>query len=155
MASEMHRYMVSERGFMSAGEFADNVALAQIAPGPNILFVTLLGLQAAGPWGAVATTFGILTPSSLITFYLFRVRNRYANTPLVKAIAIGLVPLAVGLIASTGVTLSKSSMSHWAWGVAIAATVVCGWFYKKVNPLWWLALGALVGVSSHMISYIV
>ena len=47
-APDMQRYLVQERGWMSADDFTAAVAIAQSAPGPNILFVALMGLQAAG-----------------------------------------------------------------------------------------------------------
>src|SRR5437868_10850971 len=61
---DMHRYVVEELGLVSAREFADLYALAQAAPGPNALWVTLLGLQAAGGLGALATTLGVLLPAT-------------------------------------------------------------------------------------------
>jgi chromate transporter len=150
-AGDMHRYLVDERQWMSSGQFADSIALAQIAPGPNILFVTLLGLQVGGPLGAVATTIGILLPSSVMTFYSFRMRARYQNTPLMRAIATGLAPLALGMIAATGMTLSKAADTNWLWALVTFVTVILV-VRTKINPLWLLAIGALLGLFKHAAS---
>jgi chromate transporter len=150
-AGDMHRYLVDERQWMSSGQFADSIALAQIAPGPNILFVTLLGLQAGGLLGAVATTIGILLPSSVMTFYTFRMRTRYQNTPVMRAIATGLAPLALGMISATGMTLSKAADTNWLWVFVTLGTVVLV-VRTKINPLWLLAIGALLGLLKHAAS---
>src|SRR5690606_42155898 len=64
-APEMHRYLVVERGWMSDADFTTSVALAQAAPGPNVLFVPVLGFPAPGLAGATAALLGILLPSTL------------------------------------------------------------------------------------------
>ncbi|WP_334166020.1 chromate transporter, partial [Tepidimonas sp.] len=61
-APDMHRYLVTQNGWLSESQFSAAIALAQAAPGPNILFVALMGWTvglnsaggpAAGPsaWG--------------------------------------------------------------------------------------------------------
>lgn len=145
MVADMHRFLVIEQQLMTSQQFANAVALAQIAPGPNILFVTLLGLQAAGAWGAVATSVGIMLPSSLITFYTHRLRNRYAEHPLTRSLKLGLGPIAIGLVTSTGIVLAKTADANWLMA-AITITTVFVIAKTKVNPMWLFAIGALVGV---------
>ena len=48
---EMHRYLVSQRGWLAEADFTSAIALAQAAPGPNLLFVVVLGYQVAGRAG--------------------------------------------------------------------------------------------------------
>ena len=38
-APDMHRYLVDEQPWITDGQFGSSVALAQAAPGPNVLFV--------------------------------------------------------------------------------------------------------------------
>ena len=65
---DMHRYVVDELGLVTPREFSDLYALAQAAPGPNALWVTILGLHAAGGLGAIATTLGVLIPATSFSF---------------------------------------------------------------------------------------
>ena len=58
-APEMHRFMVREHGWISSADFSQSIALAQCAPGPNVLFVAVLGWQIGGVTGAVATMAGV------------------------------------------------------------------------------------------------
>ena len=45
---EFHRFLVLEHGWLSESRFVELYALSQAAPGPNMLFVALFGLQIAG-----------------------------------------------------------------------------------------------------------
>ena len=42
-SSEMHRYLVEQQGWLTQAQFNEAIALAQAAPGPNVLFVALMG----------------------------------------------------------------------------------------------------------------
>ena len=68
---EMHRIAVEQHHWMSDQTFTELFALAQAAPGPNILVVTLIGLQVAGIAGACAATAAMCLPSSFLIYYLF------------------------------------------------------------------------------------
>src|SRR5437899_6897868 len=86
----MYRYVVDERAMVTARQFADLYALAQAAPGPNALWVTLLGLQAAGWTGAVATTLGVLIPATVFSLIASALHAMHANSPLALAIRRGI-----------------------------------------------------------------
>ncbi|MDP1293880.1 chromate transporter, partial [Klebsiella variicola] len=63
----MHRFLVDRMAWLSDSEFTASIALAQAAPGPNILFVAVLGYNVAGLAGAAASMAGILLPSTVLT----------------------------------------------------------------------------------------
>src|SRR5258708_20287676 len=79
---DMYRYMVDEQGMVTARQFADLYALAQAAPGPNALWVTLLGLQAAGWTGAIATTLGVLIPPTVFSLIPRSLHPHHPASPL-------------------------------------------------------------------------
>ena len=101
-APDMQRYLVQQRGWMSAEDFTSAVAIAQSAPGPNILFVALMGWQVAGVAGVVATMGGIMLPSSLLAVSVARYGRRRADALPMRAFTGGMVPITLGLLASTG-----------------------------------------------------
>ncbi|MGD9945129.1 MAG: chromate transporter [Burkholderiaceae bacterium] len=141
---EMHRYLVEQRGWLSHTEFVDSIALAQAAPGPNILFVTLIGWHAAGAMGAVAATVGILLPSSLICHFGNRWRSANDDTRLVRAIRLGLSPIAIGLTLSAGWIIAVTNNTDWK--LALLSVAAFGFFlFSRRNPLWLIAGGALAG----------
>src|SRR5690606_36366193 len=42
-APDMHRFLVDRHGWITDPQFTASIAIAQAAPGPNVLFVALLG----------------------------------------------------------------------------------------------------------------
>ncbi len=59
---EMHRQVVEVYGWLNDREFTDLFAIAQAAPGPNIIVVTLIGFQAAGIPGALVANAAMCAP---------------------------------------------------------------------------------------------
>ena len=98
LAPEMRRYLVDEQQLMSGTAFTEAIVIAQAAPGPNILFVTLLGWQAGGTWGALATTVGLLLPSSLLTWWGARFKRQREDAPWVAAVRTGFSPVFFTLL---------------------------------------------------------
>lgn len=141
---EMHRYLVDERSWMSHAQFTDSIALAQAAPGPNILFVTLLGWQAAGLSGALAATAGILLPSSLACLACGRWRAANEAGRLVGAIRLGLSPIAIGLTLSAGWVIAQANNTGASLWLLTAAAFVF-FLVSRRNPLWLIGIGAIAG----------
>ncbi|NBW01799.1 MAG: chromate transporter [Betaproteobacteria bacterium] len=144
LAPEMHRYMVTETGLLTDVNFTASLAIAQSAPGPNILFVTVLGWQAMGPMGALATTVGIMTPSAALTLVVNRVAHHHGDTLWMRALRQGLAPVVIALMLATAWILSE----QW-WGelsvlavVLVSAVLVA---VTRVPPLVMILLGALIG----------
>jgi len=144
LASEMQRYLVVEHGWIDAVQFNASIAIAQAAPGPNILFVALMGWGVAGPLGMVATMAGIMVPSSILTFMVGRLRHARRDALAVQAFSVGLAPLTIGLLMATGWVLALPLVAHPVSMLLVPATIV---FMLKTqrSPLWMIAVGAAVG----------
>ena len=143
-APEMHRYLVREHGYLSSADFSQAVALAQAAPGPNVLFVAVLGWQIGGAAGAAATMAGILLPSSVLTLALARWSSRQRDSREVRAFTGGLAPLTVALLLSTGWLLGEPAQAHWSTLLLFIGAALVAW-RTRINPLWLVAVGAAVG----------
>jgi len=144
LASEMQRYLVVEHGWIDALQFNAAIAIAQASPGPNILFVGLLGWSVAGPLGMLATLAGIMLPSSLITFVVGRLRQAKRDALAVQAFSVGLAPLTIGLLLATGWVLALPLVTHPVSMLLVPATIVFMLATRR-SPLWMIALGAVVG----------
>lgn len=143
-APDMHRYLVTEHGWISDGQFTASIALAQAAPGPNLLFVAVLGWNAAGPLGALATMSGILLPSSLLTLWATRWGQARRDTVGVRAFTTGMAPLTLGLLVATSWVLTQPFRQQPAAWALIALTVVLT-LRTRISPLWMVGLGAIAG----------
>jgi len=67
---EMQRQVVEVQNWMSAREFASLYALAQAAPGPNLLVSSLIGWRVAGLSGALVATLAVCVPAGLLTYFV-------------------------------------------------------------------------------------
>ena len=87
---EMQRRVVEVHGWMTAAQFTALFGLAQAAPGPNMMVVTLLGWRVAGFWGALVATAAMFGPSSVVTAVALRVWERFRHAPWRRAVHSGL-----------------------------------------------------------------
>ncbi len=146
---DMHRFVVEEHGWISDRQFADLYALAQAAPGPNALWVTLIGLQVDGWRGAAATTLALLIPSTALSFAAVTLHARHPHSQLGIALRRGLAPIAVGLMFSSGWLLLRSASDQWQ-GYAITLATLVAVLRTRLNPLWLIAGGAACGVAGFV-----
>jgi chromate transporter len=143
-APEMHRYIVEQHHWMTDAQFSAAIAIAQSAPGPNLLFVAVLGWGVAGLAGMGVTMLGIMLPSTTLALAAARWGEARRATRGVQTFVHGMAPLTVGLVLSSGWVLGKA-----AWGSAaliaaiVATTALC--LRTKVSPLWLIAAGGILG----------
>jgi chromate transporter len=143
-APDMQRYVVGERAWLTDLQFNAGVALAQAAPGPNVLFVAVVGYGIGGLAGALATMVGTLLPSSLLALRASRWNAQYAQVPAVRALHAGLAPITIGLLLATGWILLEPAARDWRAGALAAATLAL-MLRTKSSPLVPIAAGALAG----------
>ncbi len=146
---DMHRYIVVEQHWLTDAQFSVSIAIAQAAPGPNLLFVAVLGWNVAGAWGALVTTFGNLLPSTVLTLWATRWGAQRRETRAVRAFTTGLAPLTLGLLLATGWVLAEPFVADPAhrWGaVGLITLTVFVMLRTRLSPLWLVALGAAAGV---------
>jgi chromate transporter len=143
-APDMHRYLVIDQHWISDAQFTASVALAQAAPGPNVLFVAVLGWNVAGPLGATATLVGIMLPSTTLALWAARWGAKRRDTLHVRAFTAGLAPLTIGLLLATGWVLTDPARGHWEL-MALVALTVAVMLCSALSPIWMVAVGMLVG----------
>lgn len=141
---EMHRQVVDVHHWMTGADFAALYALAQAAPGPNLMVATLIGWQVAGLAGMLVATFAIFGPSSIVTVIALRLWTRFKDKPWRAPVQAGLVPISIGLVAASASIIARAVDHEWIF-VAITAVSTAILLRFRIHPLWILALGAAVG----------
>ena len=145
---EMHRFLVDRTGWLTDTSFTSSVALAQAAPGPNILFVAVLGFNVAGLAGAAAAMAGIMLPSSVLTLTATRWMRHNRGHLGLRAFSAGLMPLTLGLIIATGWLLAlpflRAPEHRWGALALIVATVVLT-LKTKLGLVWMVLAGGVAG----------
>jgi chromate transporter len=142
---EVHRYLVEVHHLLTNREFAELYTLAQVAPGPNAMYFTLIGWHLAGWAGVAATTIPLLVPASTLTLFVGHLNERYPNTSVGRAIRRALMPITTGLMFASAMILMRSVNQDWR-GYLITLLTVTVVLRKSCNPLWLLAAGALAGL---------
>lgn len=143
---DMHRQFVELQHWMSSAEFVQLVALAQAAPGPNVLVVTLLGWKIGGLAGALIATAGMCVPSSLLTYVVARAWDRYRDARWQATLRAALAPVTVGLILAGGYVLTVNADHTWVAYAITAATVVIV-VATEIHPLWLLGIAGAIGLT--------
>ncbi len=161
---DMHRFLVGEKSWLSDSQFTGSIALAQAAPGPNVLFVAVLGWNigmnaggglagGASAWGMAfagvfATMLGILLPSTTLTFFAARWGHQNKERRDVRAFKMAMAPIVVALLMATGWVLTAGhgpiQENLWLWVLTLVSTLVV--WQTRIHLLWLLAAGALGGV---------
>jgi chromate transporter len=166
---DMHRYLVTQHGWLTDAQLTSSVAIAQAAPGPNVLFVGLMGWNVglnagggigAGPhaWllgllGLTVTMTGIMVPSTTLAYFVARWGHRNRSRRDVRAFKQGMAPVVVGLLIATGWVLATGNHAAGtpAWHVALltgVATLVV--WRTRLHLLWLLGAGAFLGVMGFV-----
>ena len=143
---EVYRYTVDVQGWVTGPEFVRLLAIAQAAPGPNVLISSLIGWRVSGLGGAVAALLAMCGPSSVLAWYLGDLWERFREAPWRRAIQRGLAPLTVGLIFAGGglfiATAIKLGRPLWprVLPLAIAATAFGAVGLARLPLLWVFAV---------------
>ena len=152
---DMHRFLVEQQGWLTEPQFSASIAIAQAAPGPNVLFIALLGwhvgLNAGGHMtgllGVLVAMTGMLLPSTTLTYLAASWGHRNRERRAVRAFKQGMAPIVVALLMATAWILSESnasSIAHWPVWLLTALTALVVW-RSNMHLLWLLGAGALLG----------
>jgi chromate transporter len=141
---DIHRFLVDARGAMTSTEFANYVALAQAAPGPNILYIALFGYHIASWWGAVAALAAMCAGPIVLLLAVARIDHALRNHPLREVVLRALAPVSVGLLIVGVWTITKSFRDDWRiWGVCVVCTLA--FWRSQLHPLVVFAVAATMG----------
>ena len=153
--SEMHRFLVEQHHWLTQAQFNDSIAIAQAAPGPNVLFVALMGWNVgmnagsvlAAVCGVAVTMFGILLPSTVLTYTASQWGHRNRHLRAVRAFKQGMAPLVVALLMATAWILASAGghgTADWRLWLLSLVSGLLTW-RTKLHLLWVLGAGALIG----------
>jgi chromate transporter len=154
-APDMHRFLVQEKAWLTDPQFSASIAIAQAAPGPNVLFTALMGwnvgLNAGGlgtaALGMVLALGGIMLPSSVLVYLTAHWSHRNRDLRAVRAFKQGMAPLVVALLVATGWILATGngySLANWpGWAVTIVTAAIV--WRTRLHLLWLLGVGAVLG----------
>jgi len=102
---------IERNGWLSATEFFDIIAIAEMTPGPiAVNSATFVGYKAAGILGGLFATIGVSIPSLVLILIISRYFFKFQNHPLNTAMFYGIRPVIAGLITTAAVFVSETAL---------------------------------------------
>ena len=146
---DVHNF-VAANGWVSDREFADFFAVSQVMPGPNmILMMSFVGLKVGGIPGAIASALATFGPPCVMYYMAYRLWHRFRDMPWQRIARRALAPLTIGLVIAGGYVMARAGDPGWpAVGVTAAAVVLM--LRTRINPLWILTAGGVVGACGFV-----
>jgi len=142
---EIAQQVVEQRHWLTQIEFSQLFAIANSAPGPNMLIASLVGAHVAGIAGGIIATLAIILPSGILVMLVSRIWDRFRDQRWRRVLQAAILPITAGLILAAGVVLIRAAdRSVMLSAVTLAATFLI--YRTKLHPLWVLAGGALLGL---------
>jgi chromate transporter len=132
-------------------QFVHIYSIGQLAPGPNMLMVLVIGYQIAGLIGAGVVLLSFFLPSSLMCFYMGRLWNRFGENPWRRSIQNALEPISIGLMSSGVYAVAKASVVS---GITLALALVTLYLIlrTKINPV--LVILSSGGFGALLMTYL-
>lgn len=142
---ELLNLAVYQEHWIDLQTFSDYFAIAQAAPGPNFMTVTLLGWHVYGVIGAFLATLAIAWPSSILIFFLQKFILGIKDPIKKKSIQYAAAALAIGLVLSSAwqiaIQINQGAAAFALTFATIAITVFTRW-----HPLFLIGIGGVLGV---------
>ncbi len=153
MVPEIHRQAVEIYGWVNDAEFASSFAVSQMAPGPNIMLMSLIGWRAFGTVGLLVATLAIVAPPGILAIVIGRMEVKFAASKYLRMVRETLPPIVIGLMMASGFITAKIAVDGFV-GIVIAAGVAIVVAVTKQNPLISILIAIAVGVGAGRLGYL-
>jgi len=148
---EMQHMTVTNFHWLTEKQFRDIYSIGQVAPGPNMLMVMLIGYKLSGWAGALVVGAAFFLPDCVLTLFVNRVWVHFAASPWRTAIQRGLAPVAIGLMAAGTWSIIRLAVFNAA-GATIAFGVFAILLWRHVNPaILIMAGGIFYIIATHLL----
>lgn len=154
-APDMHRFLVEQQRWLTDTQFNASIAIAQAAPGPNVMFVALMGWQVGlnsgglllAALGVVLSMLGMMLPSAGLTYFASRWGHANRELRAVRAFKQGMAPIVLALLVATAWLLASANnnpATDWPlWLTTVISTLLV--WRTRLHLLWLLGMGGALG----------
>lgn len=142
---EMKALTVEAHHWLTDSQFRDIYSLGQVAPGPNMLMVIVIGYHVAGTGGALIAFTGFFLPASVLALGCSRLWNHFEGSPWRLALQNALAPIVVGLMAAGMIAIARTAITGIETTLIAAAVFALVYFGPKINPALLILAGGAVG----------
>lgn len=149
---EMKHDTVQSHHWVTDTQFAEIYSLGQLAPGPNMTCVGLIGYEVAGVGGLIAVLFAFFFPACLLCYFVSQIWDAAEGSPWRDAVQRGMAPIVVGLMLAgcyaLGKTASYNPARDWEFNLltlAIGLAVLVVLSLTRINPALTILAGGAAG----------
>ncbi len=149
---QMEHEVVSVHQWVSGDAFATIYSLGQMAPGPNMTMVGLVGYKTAGLAGMLVVLVAFYLPSSFLVYGVSHIWDSFKDNPWRNSIQKGMAPITIGLmlagVYAVGKTASfnpEHSLHFNTLTTSVGLAVTVWLFLHRTNPALLILLGGFVG----------
>lgn len=156
-------YEISEKtGWFTSIDISNMIAVSESTPGPmGVNMATYVGFMTGSILGGVIATLGLICPSIIIIIIVSRFLKKFKDSVLVQKIFYGLRPASTALITVAGIGVAKLALLrldlyaesknildvfNWTALIFFAGISICIFKFKKVHPIVFICLSALLGI---------
>jgi len=144
---EMKYLTVEVHKWLTFPQLIHIYSVGQMAPGPNMMMIVVIGQWAGGRLGAIVTLLAFFAPTGLLAYVVAKLWARLAKWPWRTSIEQGLAPVSIGLLLAGCFTMAKGAITGIETGAIAVATLLILLQYK-INPALLVVGGAVVGILS-------
>lgn len=142
----LEKEIIKTHGWMTSSEFVNIFAISEMTPGPiAVNAATFLGHKVAGIIGAIVATFAVILPSFLVITILFLFIEKFKDSVYIDWIFRGIRPVVLGLIASAGVSVSKTGIVDFK-SLLLSLFLFYLIVDRELNPILVIIISGILGV---------
>ena len=139
--------MGENTGWFNAQMLADMIAVSESTPGPiGVNMATYVGFTVAQIPGVIVATLGLVAPSIIIILLISVFLSNFKDYPVVKTVLTVLRALVIGLLFFAFYQIATIALVDVKTYIMFAVFVVLALVLKKVHPIVWILLGAVLGL---------
>ena len=149
---------VQAKGWMTAEELVNFIAVSESTPGPFAVNVsTYIGAELAGLPGAFCATLGVVLPSFLIILLVARFYAAFRSSAIISGAMSGLRPAVIGMIGAAAVSVGQTvfapdgvqALAGYPLACSLAIFVLMAFLtHRKLHPIAIILLSALLGIAA-------
>ncbi|MDW7739650.1 MAG: chromate transporter [Bacillota bacterium] len=142
----MEAEVINVHGWLTASEFLDIIAVAEMTPGPvSINAATFIGYRLAGVIGSLTASLGVITPSLVLLLLLSRILFKLIQNQKAASFLNGLRSALIALILLASFTLGQTAVIDFSTAL-IFGLILSACILRPISPLYYIAAGALLGL---------
>lgn len=149
----LQRDLVENYQWLTSQQLLDAVAIGQITPGPVLTTATFVGYLLAGNMGAIAGTIGIFLPAFLLVGIVNPWVSKLRQSSWASGFLDGVNAASLGLMAGVTFTLGRAALIDWVT-ILVAISGAIAVFRFKINSVWLVVAGGMIGLTAHLLGLI-